>query len=102
MTPIRWRAKVLTNNQRWGGTDLRPIVIFSMKHLFYISLLLLFSACAFMACGDDENDFWWAGGSSNTQPVLPASGAEQHRLEVPAMELGNDFIAHYDLSLIHI
>ena len=49
-----------------------------------------------MACGDDENDFWWAGGSSNTQPVLPASGAEQHRLEVPAMELGNDFIAHYD------
>ena len=68
-----------------------------MKHLFYLPLLLLFSACAFVACGDDDdNDFWGAGGSGNTQPVLPATGAEKHRLEVPAMELGNDFIAHYD------
>lgn len=71
--------------------------MFSMKHLFYLPLLLLFSACAFVACGDDDdNDFWGAGGSGNTQPVLPATGAEKHRLEVPAMELGNDFIAHYD------
>ncbi len=97
MAPIKWRAKVLTDKQRWGGTDLRPIVMFSMKHLFYLPLLLLFSACAFVACGDDDdNDFWGAGGSGNTQPVLPATGAEKHRLEVPAMELGNDFIAHYD------
>ena len=71
--------------------------MFSMKHLFYLPLLLLFSVCAFVACGDDDdNDFWGAGGSGNTQPVLPATGAEKHRLEVPAMELGNDFIAHYD------
>ena len=70
--------------------------MFSMKHLFYLPLLLLFSACTFVACGDDENDFWGAGGSSNPQPVLPASGAEQHRLEVPEMLPGNDFIAHYD------
>ena len=97
MAPIRWRTKVLTNKQRWGGTDLRPIVMFSMKHLFYLPLLLLFTACAFVACGDDdENDFWGAGGSGNTQPVLPATGAEQHRLEVPEMLPGNDFIAHYD------
>lgn len=74
-----------------------PSLFFSMKHLFYLPLFLLFSACAFVACGDDDdNDFWATGGSSNTQPVLPATGAEQHRLEVPEMLPGNDFIAHYD------
>lgn len=64
---------------------------------FLLPLFLLFTACAFVACGDDdENDFWGAGGSSNPQPVLPATGAEQHRLEVPEMLPSNDFIAHYD------
>ena len=64
---------------------------------FLLPLFLLFTACAFVACGDDdENDFWGAGGSSNPQPVLPATGAEQHRLEVPEMLPGNDFIAHFD------
>lgn len=67
-----------------------------MKHLFYLPLFLLLSACAFVACGDDDNDNFWGPGSGNTQPVLPATGAEKQRLEVPAMELGNDFIAHYD------
>ena len=67
-----------------------------MKYL-YLPFLLLFAACAFVACGDDaDDDFWGAGGQGNTQPVLPATGAEKHRLEVPAMKLGNDFIAHYD------
>ena len=67
-----------------------------MKHLFYLPLFLLLSACAFVACGDDDDDNFWGPGSGNTQPVLPATGAEKQRLEVPAMELGNDFIAHYD------
>ena len=67
-----------------------------MKHLFYLPLFLLLSACAFVACGDDDNGNFWGPGSGNTQPVLPATGAEKQRLEVPAMELGNDFIAHYD------
>ena len=66
-----------------------------MKY-FYLPLFLLFSACAFVACGDDDDDNFWGPGSGNTQPVLPATGAEKQRLEVPAMELGNDFIAHYD------
>lgn len=69
---------------------------YSHSH-FLLPLFLLFTACAFVACGDDDdNDFWATGGSSNTQPVLPATGAEQHRLEVPEMLPGNDFIAHYD------
>ena len=73
-----------------------PSLFFSMKHLFYLPLFLLLSACAFVACGDDDDNGLWGTGSGNTQPVLPATGAEKQRLEVPAMELGNDFIAHYD------
>lgn len=94
--PFPRQTEELANKQKkWGGIDLRPIIIL-MKYL-YLPLLLLFAACAFVACGDDaDDDFWGAGGQGNTQPVLPATGAEKHRLEVPAMELGNDFIAHYD------